>query len=197
MGATWRRGAQSYGHLLIGVMVGLTVGIGVAVQSAPSAPDVVRAARLEVVDAAGRVVFVAGAQANGSVVQLRSSDGEPGLSLYATDKGGHLRVLNRQGQALFTAGLAPQGEVPSLWERQRQKLAQLEQDVRQLRQELQRASRGFHNLPGHDRLGSTLDRLQREFDTQRRDLDQQRRSIDRQRRDIDSLARQVRALDRR
>jgi hypothetical protein len=197
MRETLSRGAHPYRQLLIGVMVGLVAGIGMAVQSAPSVPEVVRAERLEVVDSAGRVVFVARAQDGGSVVRLWNSQGEPGLGLYATDKGGHLRVLNQKGQALFTAGIAPESNFPNLWEHQRLALKQLEQDVRQLRQELRSTSQRSRTQPSSERFGSTLDRLQQQLDTQRRDLDQQRRAIDRQRRDLDSLERQVRMLDRR
>lgn len=188
---------RPYRYLLTGVLLGLAVSLGTMVQSVPAERDVVRTGRLEVVDPAGRVVIAADAQANGGVVRLWNDRGTLGLGLYGSDKGGHLRVLNSQGQAVFTAGIAPENDFPTLWERQVHMLERLEQEVDRLRQELRSVNLQSRAPQSQQHLGSTLDRLQQQLGMQRRDLDQQRREIDRQRREINSLERQVRSLERR
>src|SRR4029453_7835287 len=81
-------------RLWLGLGLGLLVTAGVAAQTPPPAPTVIRATRLEVVDEAGQVVFTVSAAKGGSAMLVQNSAGQPGIGVYASAKGGRLAVLN-------------------------------------------------------------------------------------------------------
>jgi hypothetical protein len=183
-------------RLWLALGLGLLATVGVAAQTPPPAPTVIRATRLEVVDEAGQVVFTVSATKEGSTMLVQNSAGRPGVGVYASATGGRLAVLNAEGQEVFSAGARQDMSLPGLWERQLQALEKQRQEVEQQRQEFLKVSRQLRDRPPPG--GSVeADPQRRELELQRRDLDQQRRDIDQQRRQLDALDRQLRMLERR
>lgn len=160
---------------LLGLGLSILAALSIAAQTAPSAPTVVRATRLEVVDAAGHVVF----------------------TVSASEKGGRLEVLNHEGQETFSAGIRQDTGLPGLWERQLRTFEQQQRAFDQQRQTLTQVGHQLYALEQQSRRGGEADLPRREIEQQRRDLDQQRRDLDQQRRQLDALERQLRSLERR
>jgi chromosome segregation ATPase len=132
--------------------------------------------RLEVVNDAGQVLFVA----------------------RATAYGGRLEVNTRRGETLFSIGIDPDDpERPSVWERTRRQvnnhgrdLTRQRRTMETLTRQLQQVERQLQQL--QRQLRPTLD-----LDRQRHDVEQQRRELDALARQVSQLSRQVQTLERR
>ncbi len=153
--------------------------LSLAATTPPSLPPTLQTQRLEVVDKAGQVRFVA----------------------RATAQGGRLEVRNALGEILFSIGADPDDpERPDTWERtlrqinshdreltrNRRTLDALAQQLRQVELEIQQLNRT---------LKATKSPENRKH--QRHDLMQQRRALDALARQVSRLDRQVRSLERR
>ena len=183
--------------LALGLGALLIVGVSLAAQTPPATPTVLRTTRLEVVDAAGRVVVTAEAQKGGGALRVWNQSGKVGVGTYVTEAGGRVEVLTPDGREIFSTGPHSDTALPGLWERERRTVEQQRRDLSQQQQELSQTMRQQRAVEQQARSGGDTTRLEQMVEQQRRDIDQQRREIDQQRRLIDALERQVRSLERR
>jgi hypothetical protein len=195
--APLERHVRRYRRLSLGLGLLMLIGVCMAAQTPPDTSPVLRATRLEIVDDAGRVVFSAEAQKGGGMIRVLTQAGKAGVVVAATDLGGRLEVLNREGQEMFSVGTQSGTTLSGLWERERRATEQQRRELDQLRQDLVQTTRQLRTFEPPARSGSDGGRLEQMVDQQRRDLDQQRRELDQQRRLIDALERQIRYLEHR
>ncbi|GIX49408.1 MAG: hypothetical protein KatS3mg131_3619 [Candidatus Tectimicrobiota bacterium] len=175
-----------------GLLLGLALWAGLRLVAAQAPPEGIRTGRLEIVDAAGRIVARLEAHAEGGRLQLWSRTGALGLTAVARPAGGGLEVLDAEERVRFSAGMPREAAVP-LWERQQHQVERLQQQLARQQQDVQRLQRLVASLEGRQpdaRQRLELDRLQR-------DLEQLARSVQGLRRDLEHLERLVRTLERR
>jgi uncharacterized coiled-coil protein SlyX len=174
--ATLRR--RPYRHCWVVGVVGwaLVVGIGIAATTSRSVPAVIQAKRLEVVNEAGQVVFVA----------------------RVTVDGGRVEVVNDAGLTVFSTGADRAGTEPlGLWEHMRRKVARLRQDVTHQRRQLEALTQQVQAVRRQRQKADAMIDQRREVDQQRRDIAQQRRALDALQRQLQHLSRHLRDVEHR
>lgn len=186
-----------YRRLSLGLAGALLVGASLAAQPTPATVPLLRATRLEIVNAAGHVALAAEAGAGGGSLRLWSQTGQGGIGAYATEFGGRVEVSDNQGKEIFSAGTQSGTRLPGIWERERRTVVQQQRDQTQQQQALSQTTRQLRTLEQQSSGQGEIPRLALVVEQQRRDLDQQRRDIDQQRRLIEAVERQLRSLERR
>src|SRR5262245_24983364 len=165
-----------YQRLTWALGLGLVLAVSLAAQTVPSVAEVLRARRLEVVDEAGKVGFIAS----------------------ATASGGRVEVLNNAGQQVFSAGTVQGGKEPvGLWEQTLRTIDRQGRELDQQRRMFEDLSRQLRTLSQSRQAAG--ERAPQGYDmTQLRlDVEQQRRALEAVDRQLQSLSHQLRSLERR
>ena len=193
------RQLRLYQRLVMGLGVVLLLGVGIAARPEALSSDVIRATRLEIVDAAGRVVLQAGSREDqsGGTLRLWDRTGRLAIGAYATPRGGRLEVVDQAGQETFSAGTLPGSDVPGLWERQLQVFERQRNDINRQGQEIGRLERqGRIRETGPSTSGEAAQQ-ERELSRQDRELQRQNRELQRLGRELSNLSHRLRTVERR
>lgn len=194
---TLERRIRLYHRLALGVGLVMIAAACIAARHVASNPTMIRAARLEIVNASGQVVLSAGSDAEGGTLRLWTHDGELRLGAYATGKGGRLEVLQQEGYELFSAGTHRETGLQGLWERHRHNFDQNTQDTNRLKQEMRTLESQLRPLAQPSRPDISSAQQQRDIDRLEMELNQQRRALDQQRSRLERLDQQLHRIDRR
>lgn len=196
---TLERRLRLYQCLGMGLGVVLLLGVSIAARPEAVSPDVIRATRLEIVDAAGRVVLQAGVHEDqsGGTLRLWDRAGQLMIGAYATKRGGRLEVVDPAGQETFSAGAQPGSDFPGLWERQLQAFERQRSDMERQSQEIGRLERQVHRREIRPSIVGADAQQERELNRQGRELDRQSRDIQRLAHELSTLSHRLRSVERR
>ena len=114
----WRRTASRY-RLAAALMLMIVLGgAGLAASAGGEIADVIRATRLEIVDAEGNLVLAAGSSHRGGQLDLWDNTGRNSLRLAVNDQGGDMAIWNSQGFNVYGAFATEAGGESSVWNAQ-------------------------------------------------------------------------------
>lgn len=111
----WRGAASRYRLAAAFLLMVVLAGAGLAASAGDDLADVIRAARLEIVDADGNLVLAAGSSHRGGQLDLWDNTGRNSLRLAVNDHGGDLAIWNRDGFNVYGAFATETGGETSVW----------------------------------------------------------------------------------